>query len=111
MEICSICGVMKKEGVFYASSVVRNEDLSVQKDVDGNPVRVYNIPFKADVQYTRICKYRGEKQGCLNSCNTIVNTETFEYRAGVVGVKGIESYIPMAQEIKEDLKRWGKTDG
>lgn len=79
MQFCPACGVNLRDGVFFASSVVRNPDNTVQKDDDGNTVRVYNIPHKADAYKARVCQY-AKAPGCINSCTKIDPTQTFEYR-------------------------------
>ncbi len=49
-KFCPACGINLRDGVFFASRVVRNPDNSVQVDADGNTVRVYDVPFTPTVQ-------------------------------------------------------------
>jgi hypothetical protein len=79
MQFCPACGVNLRDGVFFASSVVRNPDNTVQKDDDGNTARIFNIPFKADAYKARVCQY-AKVSGCINTCSEMDSTQTFEYR-------------------------------
>jgi len=99
MQFCSVCGVSYHDGVFYASSVVRNPDKTIQKDEDGNAVRIYNIPFNPSVQYTRICQY-SKQPGCLNTCKKITPSETFEERCKAINADpSVERWLDVAKDL------------
>ena len=99
MQMCPVCGVYYNNGVFYVSSVVRNPDNTIQKDEDGNAIRVYNVPFTPSVQNTRICQY-AKKSGCLNQCKTIEPSETFEARSKIFnGDPSIDHWLGVAKDI------------
>jgi hypothetical protein len=48
-QFCPACGINLRDGVFFASRVVRNSDNSIQVDEDSNTVRVYDVPFTPTV--------------------------------------------------------------
>lgn len=99
MQFCPACGVSYQNGVFYASSVVRNPDNTIQKDEDGNAVRIYNIPFNPSVQYTRICQY-SKRPGCLNTCTKITPSETFEARSQALNTNtSVEKWLDVARDL------------
>lgn len=101
IQQCPVCGAQKRNNIFYCSRVERNPDLTVMKDSQGETVRVYDIPYMPDVQYTRICKH-AKFEGCINSSTTVVPSETFEERSQ--GLWNTDLYMDMAKEITKDLQ-------
>lgn len=94
-KFCPACGINLRDGVFFASRVVRNPDNSLQLDEDKNPIRVYDVPFTPTVQYSRICQY-AKREGCINTCKKITPSETFEARSQGLTV---DSWYETAREL------------
>jgi hypothetical protein len=94
-QFCPACGINLRDGVFFASRVVRNSDNSIQVDEDSNTVRVYDVPFTPTVQRSRICQY-SKQEGCINTCKQITPSETFEARSQGLSV---DSWYETAKEL------------
>lgn len=94
-QFCPACGINLRDGVFFASRVVRNPDNTIQLDEDGNAIRVYDIPFSPTIQRSRICQY-AKREGCINTCKQITASETFEARS--LGVT-TDSWYEIAKEL------------
>lgn len=99
MKFCPACGVNVRDGIFYTSRVVRNPDNSIQLDDEGNPIRVFDVPFTPKTQNSRICKY-AKVSGCINTCKDIDPTQTFESRA--LGCSAEAWYIAAKDLLKHD---------
>lgn len=101
MKFCPACGVNLRDGVFFASSVVRNQDGTIQIDEETETaIRVYNIPFKADVYKARVCQY-AKVMGCINTTTEFDSTQTFENRTKKD--LGVDASIDRWLEVAEDL--------
>lgn len=97
MEFCSVCGANKRDGVFYVSRTLTDEN-GPCKDQDGNYIKVFDTAFHPDKLYTRVCK-NAKREGCINSSRTIIPSETFEARAK--DFQNLEPYMKMVQEIRD----------
>jgi hypothetical protein len=95
MEFCPACGVNARNGIFYASRVVRNPDNSVQLDDECKAVRVFDVPFTPTIQNSRICQY-AKVPGCINTCKAVDPTQTFEARSGG---SNVDSWLEAARDL------------
>ena len=68
MQRCETCGGHRHGDKFYVSSANSGK-----------------VAWPADKMHTRVCRYaKGRGKPCLNECNKIIPSETFESRAAMV---------------------------
>jgi len=78
MQVCSVCGVTKENGVFQTSRDRANSTVSDK-----------------DFVYTRICRY-AKKTGCINTDGALDKSKAYNPK-GIT----IEQWLPTARELIE----------